>query len=213
MCAARHRSLFAGPPLFAGQGSKQRRQPGIARRSPAAAADRERLPSKRVKRDGKQYGQLDKRAFVYDEPEDCYWCPQGQRLPYAGTTRAQKRNRVRERRRDQSSPDDCTKCPLLAMCVQSQAESRTINREQHETLRESHAVKMATDEAQEKYSRRRHPGARPFAVIEQHFGARRFLLRGLDRVKQEWHWLASAFNLDRLFGLMRGGTGPPGVPA
>ncbi len=151
-------------------------------------------------------------AFVYDEPEDCYWCPQGQRLPYAGTTRAQKRNRVRERRRYQSSPDDCTKCPLLAMCVQSQAKSRTINREQHESLRESHAVKMATDEAQEKYSRRRHPGARPFVVIEQHFGAGRFLLRGLDRVKQEWHWLASAFNLDRLFGLMRGGTGPPGVP-
>jgi hypothetical protein len=181
-------------------------------RQPVAAADCDRLPAKRIKRDGKRYEQLDKRAFVYDEQADCYWCPAGKKLSYAGTTREQKRNRVRERRRYKSPPDDCTECPLLAMCVQSKAKSRTINREQHEALRESHAVKMATEAAQEKYSRRRHPGERPFAVTKQQFGARRFLLRGLDQVKQEWHWLASAFNLDRLFGLMRGGTGPPGGP-
>ena len=182
-------------------------------RQPVAAADRERLPTKRIKRNGKKYEQLDKQAFVYDEPEDCYWCPAGRRLSYAGTTREQKRNgRVRERRRYKSSPDDCAECPLSGLCVQSRAKARTINREQHETLRESHAVKMATEAAQEKYSRRRHPGERPFAVIKQKFGARRFLLRGVEQVKQEWHWLASAFNLDRLFGLMRGGTGPPGVP-
>ena len=71
---------------------------------------------------------------------------------------------------------------------------------------------MATDEAKDKYSRRRHPGERPFAVIKQKFGARRFLLRGLEQVKQEWQWMASAFNLDRLIGLMRGGVGPPPNP-
>lgn len=180
---------------------------------PVAAVDRERLPTKTVKRNGKKYDQLDKQAFVYDEQEDCYWCPEGAKLSHAGTTREKKPNgRVRERRRYKASPDACAECPLLALCVQSKEKARTINREQHETLRESHAVKMATKEAEEKYARRRHPGERPFAVIKQKFGARRFLLRGVDQVRQEWHWLASAFNLDRLFGLMRGGVGPPRVP-
>ena len=183
-------------------------------KQPVAVADRDRLPIKTIKRGGKKYQQLDKQAFVYDEQEDCYWCPEGKRLSYGNTTREKKSGgRVRERRRYQSSPEVCVVCPLLARCVQSKSKARTINREQHESLRESHAVKMATEAAKEKYRRRRHPGERPFAVIKHQFGARRFLLRGLGQVKQEWHWLASAFNLDRLFGLMGSGPGPPTVPA
>ena len=94
-------------------------------------------------------------------------------------------------------------------CLQGSAKRRMIYREQHETLREAHAAKMSTEEANKKYSRRRHPGERPFAVTKHVFGARRFLLRGLDQVKQEWQWLATAFNLSRLIGLSGGGTGPP----
>jgi hypothetical protein len=71
---------------------------------------------------------------------------------------------------------------------------------------------MLTDEAKEKYSRRCHPGERPFAMIKHHFGARRFLLRGLDQVRQEWLWLVSAFNLHRLFGLIHSGADPPPAP-
>ncbi len=86
-----------------------------------------------------------------------------------------------------------------------------VNREQHESLSEAHAAKMSTDEAKKKYARRQHPGERPFAVIKHKFGVRRFLLRGLAQVRQEWHWLATAFNLDRLFGLMKSGAGPPTI--
>jgi hypothetical protein len=46
-------------------------------------------------------------------------------------------------------------------------------------------------------------------MIKHHYGARRFLLRGLDRVRQEWQWLATAFNLDRLMSLFRSRAGPP----
>ncbi len=181
---------------------------------PIAEADRERLPTKTVNRNGKKYQQLDKQAFVYDEQEDCYWCPEGKRLSYTGTTNEKKsKDRVRKRRRYRLSSNACEACPLLAICAQNKEKSRTINREQHESLREEHATKMATDAAKGKYSRRRHPGERPFAVIKQKFGARRFLLRGLEQVKQEWQWMTTAFNLDRLIGLMRGGAGPPPNPA
>jgi transposase len=180
---------------------------------PVAEADRERLPTKTVKRDGKQAKQLDKQAFVYDEQEDCYWCPEGKRLPYSSTTHEKKRDgEVRERRRYRASADDCAECPLLELCAQNKEKTRTINREQHEAHRETHAEKMSTEEAKEKYSRRQHPGERPFAVIKQKFGARSFLLRGLKQVKQEWLWMTTAFNLDRLIGLMGGGAGPPPNP-
>jgi transposase len=114
-----------------------------------------------------------------------------------------------ERRRYKSAAEDCAACPLRDLCLQGQAKRRTISREQHESHREAHAAKMATDEGKEKYNRRRHPGERPFAVIKHQFGARQFLLRGLEPVKQEWLWLCSAFNLNRLFGLIRSGADPP----
>ena len=176
---------------------------------PVAANDRDRLPTKTVNSKGTKSKQLDKQAFVYDAQADCYWCPQGKRLVYVNTTRETRNGRRRIRRRYKASAEDCAECPLLTLCLQGKAKRRTINREQHESHRESHATKMSTVEAKEKYSRRRHPSERPFAVTKQVFGARRFLLRGLDQVKQEWTWLATAFNLTRLIGLIGGGAGPP----
>jgi transposase len=176
---------------------------------PVPVEDRDRLPKKTVNRKGKEFQQLDKQAFVYDEDKDCYWCPEGKKLSYANTTSESRNGRRRIRRRYKASAEECAACPLRDLCLQGKAKQRTINREQHESRRELHAAKMSTDEAQTKYSRRRHPGERPFAVIKHQFGARRFLLRGIAKVKQEWLWLSSAFNLHRLVGLIRSGLDPP----
>ena len=180
---------------------------------PVAPQDRDRLPTKTVNRKGAKRRQLDKQAFLYDEENNCYWCPEGKKLPYANTTSEPRYGRRRVRRRYKSSEEDCRACPLREICLQGKAKRRTISREQHESHRTAHAEKMSTDEAQAKYSRRRHPGERPFAVIKHQFGARRFLLRGIKQVRQEWLWLSSAFNLHRLFGLIRSGVDPPRVHA
>ncbi len=176
---------------------------------PVAAEDRDRLPTKTVTRKGEKKQQLAKEAFVYDDEQDCYWCPEGKQLPYAATISEKRDGGCRVRRRYHTSAEACAACSLQAECLHGNAKRRTVNREQHESLREAHAVKMSTDEAKKQYARRQHPGERPFAVIKHKFGARRFLLRGLGQVKQEWQWLATAFNLDRLFGLMKSGAGPP----
>lgn len=179
---------------------------------PVPAEDRHRLPTRKLKRKGKKGEQLDKQAFVYDQDNDCYWCPEGKHLPYVHTTSDTLHGRLRTRRRYKASADDCRDCSLRTLCVQSNTQRRTITREQHELLRTAHAKKMATTQAKEKYARRCHPGERPFAMIKHHFGARRFLLRGLVQVRQEWLWLTSAFNLHRLFGLIRSGVDPPHMP-
>jgi len=179
---------------------------------PVAVEDRDRLPTKKTGRKGEQKEQLDKQAFVYDQANDSYWCPAGKPLPYQSTTSDMRNGRHQERRRYRAAAEDCAVCPLQSLCVQGKTKHRTISRGPHESHRETHAAKMATEAAQEKYARRRHPGERPFAVIKQQFDARRFLLRGLDQVKQEWLWLSSAFNLHRLFGLIRSGVDPPPDP-
>jgi transposase len=162
----------------------------------------DRLPMKKAKVSGKTGLQLEKSAFVYDAKRDCYWCPLGQPLPYTNTTREASGSGQRIRRRYQAAAEACAACPLRARCVIGRTPARQINREQYEPQRERHAQRMAQPAAQEKYAERRHAGERPFAVIKHHYGLRRFLLRGLERVQAEWHWAACAFNLERLMSLL-----------
>jgi len=180
---------------------------------PVPPEDWDRLPMKNVRVKGKKSQQLDKASFVYDEGRTCYWCPLGERLEYATTTSEVHQGERRFRDRYQADPQACAGCPLRQRCVQGNAKQRQISREPHEGLREAHARRMATPEAKQKYARRRHPGERPFAMIKNHFGARRFLLRGLDRVRIEWNWLATAFNLQRLMNLIESRAGPTAATA
>jgi transposase len=177
-----------------------------------AEADWDRLPTKTVKnRQTKEtQQQLDKSAFVYDQEQDCDWCPLGQKLEHAHTTSETKSSGHRiSVKRYRAEAEACAACPLRARCLSGRSEFRQINRDQHETRRTEQAQRMAREEAKAKYERRRHAAEFPFAVIKQQFGVRQFLLRGLENVRTEWLWLSSAFNLTRLFRLMHSGVDPP----
>lgn len=177
---------------------------------PVAEADWDRLPTTTTKhKDGSRTTKLNKDAFVYDEHQDCYWCPAGKAMARAGQTSQTENGRRRIRFRYKSDPSDCAHCPLASRCLSSKSQRRQVGHEQHEKLRIAHAAKMAKDESKKRYRRRRHAGERPFAITKSHFGARRFQTRGLDRVRREWLWLASAFNLHRLMSLIESRAGPP----
>lgn len=179
---------------------------------PVPPADWDRLPSKLAKsRTGLKRPQLEKEAFVYDAEQDVYWCPQGQKLHPEQVTSERNGTGRAERHRYKAAAVACAGCPLRERCLQDGAKRRQISRDQHETLREQHVQRMSTPEAQAKYARRRSECERPFAVIKHQFGARRFLLRGLERVRLEWRWLATAFNLGRLMSLIRARAGPASV--
>jgi len=57
---------------------------------------------------------------------------------------------------------------------------------------------MATDEGRQVYNQRAHMAETPFGIIKAAIGIRQFLLRGLPKVKTEWRWAATAFNLGKL---------------
>lgn len=171
----------------------------------------EQLPTRTTThKDGRQTAKFSKEAFVYDEAGDCYWCPAGQPLKLAATTQDRAPNGRRYTRfRYKSDPAACVQCPLARLCLERDGKRRQISHDEHESHRRAHARKMEQPAAREIYALRRHAAERPFAMIKGHFGARRFLTRGLKKVRNEWLWLAGAFNLHRLMSLIRSGVSPP----
>jgi hypothetical protein len=59
-------------------------------------------------------------------------------------------------------------------------------------------AKMQTAEGQQTYHRRMHIGETPFAIIKGILDVRGFLLRGLEKVRTEWRWVCTAYNLKKL---------------
>lgn len=174
---------------------------------PVPEADWNRLPMT-----GKKKPQLAKAAFVYDPEQDCYWCPQGQKLSFARHSHENRGGELVDRKRYQAPATACAGCPLRARCVQAGAKPRQVSSDQYDAHRARLAKRMAQPEAQVKYKRRKEVGERPFAIIKHHFGARRFLLRGLEHVRTEWRWLTTAFNLQRLMSLFKSRAGPETQP-
>lgn len=178
---------------------------------PVAEKDWDALPTKTTTlRDGTSSTKLDKDAFIYVEEHDEYMCPNGKPLAFSHKTREFDKGRRRERFRYRSNPADCAGCPLAQRCLGAKHKTRVLTHEQHEGLRRAHSIKMKRQESKDKYARRRHAGERPFAVIKSQFGVRQFSRRGLTNVRNEWRWLACAFNISRLMTLMSGsGADPP----
>ena len=147
---------------------------------------------------------FDRSAFVYDEESDSYYCPAGKQLPHRATEN-KKIGDGQTRARHRYTCHDCAGCPLAKMC-RGNPESprgREVFHDEHEPARRRQRERMKAPEAKEHYKNRTHKGEVPFAVIKACFSMRRFLLRGLNGVQQEWRWIATAFNIKKLMGMLR----------
>lgn len=132
--------------------------------------------------------------FVYDEETDTYECPEGRTLvftrnsgPKTGT------NGGREYR-----CNDCDGCPARHLCTKSK-HGRIIKRKDVDPILRAHRAKMETDEARDFMKQRPHVVEAVFGIMKTCQGARRFLMRGIDKVRQEWHLLCASFNLRKLY--------------
>jgi transposase len=159
-------------------------------RQPVAEADWPKLPRNDKKK-------LSKPCFVYDEAKDLYYCPMGKEMPYRETKKYDRSHGKQEVRI--YGCKQCAGCPLAKECLDAKAKrGRTVTRDGYEPL---HA-KLQTEEGKKKYHRRMHIGETPFAVIKGILEVRRFLLRGLDKVRTEWCWVCTAYNLKKLMAVL-----------
>jgi transposase len=140
---------------------------------------------------------LDKSCFIYDAEHDQYYCPQGHTLPFE-KTKPDDRGGQRVTVRVYRCPD-CDSCPLLAACLSSNNQhGRTITRDEYEEVRQRTVARMATEPARKLYNQRPRIAETTFGILKSVMGLRQFLLRGLDKVKTEWCWACTAFNLGKL---------------
>jgi len=167
-------------------------------RQPVAEEDLDRLPI------NPQTKRFDKSAFVYDEEADCYYCPAGQTLEHRTTESRTYRGDTTVERKVYTC-HTCAGCPLAERCRKNPdaKRGREVMHDEHEGARRRHRERMKTEEAKAAYSRRQHFGETPFAVIKVSLDLRRFLLRGIEGVGQEWRWATTAFNLMKLMRYWR----------
>ena len=143
------------------------------------------------------HGQLDKSCFVYQKAEDQYYCPQGHPMPFEETKSVQ-RGGVRVHLRLYRG-GACEGCPLAASCLSPRSKhGRTITRDQYEEARQRTATRMAEAPARKLYRQRPRIAETTFGILKSVMGLRQFLLRGLAKVKTEWLWAVTAFNLAKL---------------
>ena len=141
-----------------------------------------------------------KDQFVYDEENDSYLCPHGQRLVSAGL-KDNKRRKARVYRIAAASV--CRDCPAFGVCTTNASDGRSVEIGIHEAALRRHRSWMATDEAQRAYRRRLALVEPLFAFLKNQLGAQRLTLRGMNNVKAEWIMLATAFNLKTLWRVWR----------
>ena len=92
----------------------------------------------------------------------------------------------------------CTNCPLAGECIKGNNGRRTICRDEYEDLREQSRARTQTPVGRELSQRRLSYTEGVFGLIKSWMGLRQFLLRGLAKVRIEWLWACTAYNLKRL---------------
>lgn len=150
---------------------------------------------------GKRTATLSRAAFIYDEPNDCYWCPVGRKL---------ERKDCHGRRRADGDMVQVTRyecvccegCALSSACRQGKS-PRVVQVDEYEPVRRRVAAATKSTAGQAAYKRRCWICETPFAFIKQWMNFRQFLLRGLEKVKTEWLWASTAYNLRKLAGDVR----------
>ena len=158
---------------------------------PVPQSDWDKLPRK-----SQLKNKLDKSAFIYHSSNNCYYCPMGRKMDYAGDS-MNKRNSRRVRIRKYFC-QSCDNCPLADECLIGNSKRRCITHDEFEASRQVMLKRLKTTAGQEIYGHRKWICETPFALIKAHMKFRQFLLRGLEKVKSEWLWACTSFNIAKL---------------
>ncbi len=153
--------------------------------------------------------QIPREQFVWDPAENCYHCPQGQRVKYVD--RARKRRHSDQtlwEYRYRCDPALCRACPLAARCLRPDSASRTIKRLEGQELLDAQRRKMADPEVQARYRIRGETVELTYAECKGNRHLTRFHGRGPNRARTETGLMVVAQNLLRLDRLERNRPSP-----
>lgn len=150
----------------------------------------------------------EKSAFTYKEAHDRFLCPQNRPLTFV-EERTEKTSSGYEKTYRLYACATCGECPVSALCVPSGSTNRylrhspVLNRYQSQTRE-----RLKSPQGVELRKRRAPEIETVFGHIKHNLGIRRFLLRGLRKVRTEWTWIALGYNLTRLLGRLNASPAP-----
>jgi len=129
--------------------------------------------------------------FVYDPACDGFTCPAGKFLPY------QKSKKLvgATEKQYQAKASDCRDCPFRAQCCPQAKRGRTVTRTEEHARVAAFRQKMQRPEYQAIYRQRAPVAEFSNACLKQKRGLRRFLRRGLDKVRAELAWACLSCNV------------------
>ena len=128
--------------------------------------------------------QLPKQAFAWQEAEQSYLCPQGQRLTAVGTSQqARASSAAVQLTTYRCATESCQSCPQKPACCPRTKTGRTLSRSEHEGLVEALRERQGTVAGKELYRWRRQTVELVNADWKQHRGFRRLNGRGVARAR------------------------------
>jgi transposase len=135
--------------------------------------------------------------LLYNEEKDEFICPAGKRLIYRETSQHKTESGYLIERRHYEC-EDCQGCPLKEQCTRAVGNRRIQISFRLEKLKRKAKDHLHSEEGKELRSRRGVEVESVFGRLKWNWGYRRFLLRGMEKVKVEWGLLSIAHNLTKL---------------
>ena len=158
------------------------------------------VPTKSQAHDTKS-GPFDKEQFRYDDTNDCYICPEGQKLHYESFEASRKHLIYRI-----SDVKICLACKHHGTCTKSR-HGRRIRRLVNDKTKTILEQIYRTESSQQIYKLRKEKVEHPFGHMKRNLGVASFLLRGVEAVKAEMSMFSSCFNISRLITICSGVQG------
>ena len=135
--------------------------------------------------------------FTYLPDEDQYECPQGKRLTYLYTKKLVTENGY-ETERQIYGGAACQSCPVMAQCTTSKYERRLWVGFELLKMKKAAHDRLVSPRGKKVRSERPIEVEAVFGRLKQNWGFRRFMLRGLEKVKTEWGILCIAHNIAKV---------------
>jgi len=135
--------------------------------------------------------------MVYDPEQDELICPAGKRLTYRYSFHNKTDNGYRAERRCYAA-EDCTGCPLKEQCTKAKGNRVVKKAFQLQAWREQARENLTSEDGKKLRLLRGVEVESVFGRLKEDWGFRRFLLRGIDKVKTEFGLLCIAQNMAKL---------------
>lgn len=137
-------------------------------------------------------------SFYYNETDDYYVCPMGQRMIRIGTSHTKTASGYQSESARYRA-QNCKGCPLRCMCYKAKGDRRTIEVNHRLNQYKKKARKLLTSDEGIKHRGRRciEPEA-VFGQMKYNMAYRRFRHFGKDKVAMDFAFFAIAFNLKKM---------------